>query len=246
MRLRRHHDTDGVAWSHLAAFEDDGHDAGLADEFSVVVTRQYRRHQAGLETIQLGTRIPQAGHLDHRRIPQVQPRADRQPEEINAAGGDILTHLPGGHGKARVPQFVKQLGMNEMHLAPIGLARVVHHPRAMFDPLTHVRITLGSKSGQKPDAFLILLAESVHRVTANGRHDPIHSSLCFCEYGFGKTIVCFAGNAFKRPLHLVAFSIGSIDLLNFHRDECFWAPSKDDSSMAVPMIRRQLDFAIFK
>src|SRR5262249_10198538 len=44
---------------------------------------------------QLRAGVPQAGHLGHGCITQVEPRAGRQPEQIDANRGDVLTHLSG-------------------------------------------------------------------------------------------------------------------------------------------------------
>src|SRR3954452_23615180 len=116
VRLRRELDPDRIPGPHLAAVEDDPHDAGLADEIPLRVPPQDRRHQAGLKVVQLDARIAQAGHLDHRRLAQVQPRTGRQPEQIEAAGGDVLPHRPGRDVEAGRPHFGLVLHVDDAYL----------------------------------------------------------------------------------------------------------------------------------
>src|SRR5438045_9474011 len=95
MRLRRQLDPDLVAGPHLAAGNDDAHDAGLANQIAMLVPAERRRHQSRLDAVQLRTRVAQAGHLDDRRAAETQPRAGRQTEQIDALRRDVLAHLTG-------------------------------------------------------------------------------------------------------------------------------------------------------
>ncbi len=102
----------------------------------MLVTIQYCGHQTRLEVIQLETGIAQASDLDHCCDTQVQSCASGQPKQINAARGDVLAHLPGRNDEASGLEFVMKLGVNQVHLAQIGLARIASYPRAMLDRLT--------------------------------------------------------------------------------------------------------------
>ena len=67
---------------------------------------QYRLPQTRLDTVELGTGIAQAGDLDDRLRPEVQPCAHRQAQQIDAARRDILPHLPRTHGETVRTEFV--------------------------------------------------------------------------------------------------------------------------------------------
>ena len=54
-------------------------------------------------------------------VAQVQPRAGRQAEQIEAARRDVLAHLPGRHGEAGGAQLVVQLGVDQVDLAQVRL-----------------------------------------------------------------------------------------------------------------------------
>ena len=116
MRLWRQLDEDRVAGAHLAAGDDHAHDAGLANQVAVLVTVEGRSHQPALDAVQLGAGVAQTGHLDDRAVAETQPGAGRQSEQIDAARCDVLAHLAGHDGKARVPQLVVQFAVNQMDL----------------------------------------------------------------------------------------------------------------------------------
>src|SRR6266699_1778249 len=59
MRCRRQLDENRVARPHLAFCQDDGHDAGLADESPVFISPQHCGHQPWLEAVQLEAGVPQ-------------------------------------------------------------------------------------------------------------------------------------------------------------------------------------------
>src|SRR5690348_7851298 len=107
---RRQLDPDRVAFADLAALQHDPHDPGLADQVAIRIARQGRRHQPGLQLVELAARVAQAGHLNDRILAQMEPRPGRQPEQIDSLGRDVLAHLPGGDRKPGTAQFVEQLG----------------------------------------------------------------------------------------------------------------------------------------
>src|SRR5215472_18325465 len=117
VRVRRQLDTDGIAGADLAAGDDDAHNAGLAHQIAALVASQCRRHQSILNVVELAARVAQTGYLDDRRRAEMQLRAGRQPQQIDAARRDVLAHLPGRDGEAALPQLVVQLGMDQMDLA---------------------------------------------------------------------------------------------------------------------------------
>ena len=127
MRLRRQLDADRVARPYIAAGQHDGHDSGFADEAAVLGTLQGRPHQTWLNAVQLGAGVAQTGHLDNRHVAETKARAGRQPQEIDTAGRHILAHLPGRDGEALFSELVMQLGVDQVHLTQIGLARVARH-----------------------------------------------------------------------------------------------------------------------
>lgn len=95
MRCRRQFDDDRAAGPDLAVCQDDGHDAGLADESTVFISREHCGHQPWLEAVQLEAGVPQTSHFNHCCLAQAQARASWESEQINAARGDVLAHLPG-------------------------------------------------------------------------------------------------------------------------------------------------------
>jgi hypothetical protein len=148
VRRWRWFDFDRIAWPYFAAGYDDGHDAGLADQVAVLVAPERCRHQPDLDAVQLCAGITQPGYLDNCRRAQMQPCAGRQSQQIDAVGRDVLAHLPGCDGEAGFPQFVMQLGMDQMHLPHIGLGGVARHPRAVFDGRTEMRVAFDPEADQ--------------------------------------------------------------------------------------------------
>ena len=88
-------DENRIAGPDLAASQDEGHDASLADERTVFISREHCGQQPWLEVVQLEAGGPQTGHFDDCRLSQSQARPGRESEQINAARDDVLAHLPG-------------------------------------------------------------------------------------------------------------------------------------------------------
>src|ERR1700732_5138951 len=99
---------DRVAGPDISAGQDHAHDSGFADQIAVLVAPQGRGHQPRLNPVQLRAWVAQPGYLDDRGAAETQPRAGRQPQQTDAAGGDVLTHLSSRYGEARLPQLVVQ------------------------------------------------------------------------------------------------------------------------------------------
>ena len=85
----------GFAGPDRAAGDNYSHDAGFADQSAVLVPFQSRPHQSRLNAVELGARVAQAGHFDDCHFPEMKARAGGQPEQIDTARGDVLTHLTG-------------------------------------------------------------------------------------------------------------------------------------------------------
>jgi acyl-CoA thioester hydrolase len=54
--------------------------------------------------------------LEDRAVADVEAGPGRETEQIDAPSSDILTHLPGLDMKTSLPQFVVQLGMDQVDL----------------------------------------------------------------------------------------------------------------------------------
>jgi hypothetical protein len=59
-----------------------------------------------------------------------------------------------------------QLGMDQMHLAQIGLGGIPRHPRAVFDRLPQVRVTPSPVSSRMPASFGLIIVCVALRLTA--------------------------------------------------------------------------------
>jgi hypothetical protein len=145
VRLAWQFDADRVARPHFAAYEDDGHDSGLADEVAAFVPPQRRLSWAGLKVVQLVTGIAQAGYLDDCAFAESQFRTDRQLEQINTARRDVLTHQASGHGKSGPEQFLVQFRIRRRKTINLGRAgRARAQPSALIAVFSFILVPLGS------------------------------------------------------------------------------------------------------
>lgn len=172
MRLGRQLDAYAVMRADDSTGDDDAHDPSLADQAPVLVAVKDRLHQPRLKDVQLITGIAQSGHLNDRVGTEVQPGAAGQAEEVQAAGGDVLAHLPRCDIEAAISQLVVELGMNEVDLPQVRLCRVGPNSGAMLHGHPGVRIVVHPDTGDKVDAVRIQLAECVHTATADGDDFP--------------------------------------------------------------------------
>ena len=131
---------DLVAGPHISIGQDYAHDAGLADQLPSVIAVQGGRHQARLDAIELGAGIAQSGDLDDCRVAQMQPRAGRELQQMDAASRDVLAHQAGRQLETGWLQLVVQLGMDQVHLPQVRLAGVARHPGAVLDRRTEVSV----------------------------------------------------------------------------------------------------------
>jgi len=77
------------------------------------------------DAVELGAWVAQPGDLDHRlSAGDVGSAPVGSASKVDAAGGDVLAHDAGRHREPGGDQRVMQLGMDEVDLPQIGLARV--------------------------------------------------------------------------------------------------------------------------
>ena len=105
----------------------------------------------------------------------MQPRARWQRQQIDAFGGDVLAEVGGLHDKTLAAQFVEQLGVDQMHLAQIGLGRIPADAGAVLDRLAHMGVAGDAESREQANAQGRRLAEVMAAAGADGddaAHDP--------------------------------------------------------------------------
>ena len=150
MRGRRQFCPNRIAGRHISGSDNDPHHASLAHQPARVVAIQRRRHQPRLNGIQLGTGIPEAGHLDYCRVTNSKQAAGGQIQQIDTASRDVLAHLAGGHFNAALQELVEQFSMNEMHLPQIRLIRIPPDSRQMLDAIPQVCVALDAEPKRSP------------------------------------------------------------------------------------------------
>src|SRR5918997_4276520 len=168
--LRRQLDAYPVAGSHLAARDHDAHDAGFPHEVALFVAIEDGRHEAVLEAVELPAGVAQARHPDERLLAEAERGPGRQAEQVDAAGGYVLAHLPGPDVEARRPQLVVELRVYQVDLPEVRSRRVPSHPGAVLHRLAHVGVALDAEPRQEPDAVFGRLAEGVPRAAAYRDH----------------------------------------------------------------------------
>lgn len=165
-----------IALGHIATRGDDCHDTGSSDQLTVLASLQNCRHQPLLKAIELNTRIAQAGELDDRVAANPEPRADREAQQIDTAGGDVLANIAGSHPKTSGPKLLKEFDLNQVHLAQIGLGWVPGDTRTMLHSLSSVRVTLDTVARDQAKARLARLTERVPRAQAQGDDRAGHAN----------------------------------------------------------------------
>jgi hypothetical protein len=122
MRPRRQLHADRVPGADDPSDEHDSHDTGLTHELAVGVAVEQGRHEPVGEPVELHARVAQAHDLHDGVVAKVQPGAGGQPEQVHPTGQHVLADVPGVH-VVRGPQLVEQLGVDEVHLAEVGIRR---------------------------------------------------------------------------------------------------------------------------
>jgi hypothetical protein len=165
---------DWVVCPNLAADKHDGHHPAFSDQIALRVAAQNGFHQPGLKLVQLAAWIPQACDFDDRGASDRKVGSGWQAEQVQSAGRDVFTHVPGGHGKSKAPQFVVQLPMDKMDLAVIWLRRIARNSGPVLNGLSQVRVALHPKPFEKHNSIFPLLAECVLGAAAYRHHYPAH------------------------------------------------------------------------
>src|SRR3954463_16101938 len=171
MRQCRQLNADRVTLAHDAAGHDDRHDPGLADQIAVAVAIQCRRHQSGLQAIELAARVAQSGDLDDSLAAEAQARPSRQSEQVDPRCRYILAHQARQYLEAAHPQFLEQFGVNHVDLAQIRRRRVFRDSRAVLDGRALMRVAVHPKPLDEANAVVIWLRQAVRRAATHSRDD---------------------------------------------------------------------------
>ena len=83
-------------------------------------------------------------------------------------------HLAGHYGKARLPQFVVQFAVDQVHLTQIRLRRIARHPRTVFYRRAEMRVALDPEPLDQPDAVLVGFDQCVAWTAAHRRDHSAH------------------------------------------------------------------------
>ena len=120
-----------------------GHDAGIADESSLLIAVKNSLHQPRAGSRRAEAWVARPGYLDDRSAPQVQSGVTRQAKKVEAAGCDVLPHLPRRDLEPSTPKRVEQLGVYQMYLTRSRRCRVGCDPGAALDaPAERLRAPL--------------------------------------------------------------------------------------------------------
>ena len=135
MRLRRQLDADRIAGLHLAAGQRPlAITPALRTSVALLVALERRGHQPRLDPVQLLARVAQAGHLDHRLARRgAAARPAGRPSRSTPRVVTFSPICPAPTSKPGGPQLVVQLGVDQVHLAQVGLLGVARDPRAVLD-----------------------------------------------------------------------------------------------------------------
>jgi len=137
-------------------------------------SRQGGLHEPGLELVKLAARIAQSGDFDHRFAAYMEPRAGRQPEQIDAARRDVFTHHTGPKVEAEGAQLVEQLGMYQVHLAKVGCVPKSHKAGEVFACRALMDISFDAEGGDQRDPVRHRFGEAVGRASADCRDNAVH------------------------------------------------------------------------
>ena len=100
--------------------------------------------------------------------------ADREAEQVDAGRRDVLAHLTGLQPReALLGELVVQLGVDEVHLAQVGLRRVAAHVRAVLDGRAAVRVALDAEAREQADGVGVGLGHRVPGAHADRGDDAV-------------------------------------------------------------------------
>ena len=127
MRLVRHHDRDRVTCPDDAARDDHAHHAGAPYDGAVGGAAGHVAQQALVVRLDLDARVAQALDPDHGLGAEVEQGAGRQPEKVDAAGGDVLAEVAWGDVVPVPGEIVEELRVEQVDLPEVRLVRVAPH-----------------------------------------------------------------------------------------------------------------------
>ncbi len=171
-----------IAWFDLTARQHHAHNPSFANQIPSLVMLEHGVHQSCLQAVELRAGVAQTRNLEHRSFAKVHCCASGKSEQINPACGDVFAHLSRVNLEPSSLKFVVKLGVNEMHLAQIGLRRVSRNPGPMFDRHAHVRVALDAQSLEQLDAGLLELLHGVGWTAKNSFDGGVHERILvqFC------------------------------------------------------------------
>ena len=125
-----------------AAADHDAHDPGPAHEVPIDGAERDLAQQPGLEPLDLGAGVAQAGHGDERIGADQQGRADGQAVDVETEGGDVLAEVTRGDGVTGRGEHVEELRRDEVDLPQVRLRGIDRDPGAMLDERTGMDVSL--------------------------------------------------------------------------------------------------------
>lgn len=126
-------DNDAVTGTHTPASQHDGHYAGFSDQLALWPSAEHRRQQSLLPVIDLGTGIAKAGDFQNHFLADLKVRSSRETKRIYLLGRDVLAQISRPDPKTVLCNFVEQFGVDDVHLAKIGLCWISLDPRTMLN-----------------------------------------------------------------------------------------------------------------
>jgi hypothetical protein len=167
MRQWRQCDFDPIACSDDPAFANDRHDPGFADHLTSRSTVEHRGEQAGLEALNLTTRVAQACHLQDHVVPNPQQGTPWQCEQIDIGCCDVLTQVSRLHAEALRLQLTEQLGMDQVYLPEVRLAWIDGDTRPVLDGASLVRVSSDAEARDQLNLVNKLLRKTMRAVTCD-------------------------------------------------------------------------------
>lgn len=149
-----------VAGNNSASTNDNGHDARLAyntfRRFLLAVMQQ-----AWLKIVDLMTGIAQAGQFNDRLVPNGQPGAGRQCQQIDMPCCYILAEFPRFDLVAGFKNSVKKLALDQVHLPKVWLLAIAMNMKKVLIMFAGMGIALHPEILDEFDRILWWLAEIV-------------------------------------------------------------------------------------
>lgn len=127
MRLLRELDRDRVPGTDDTTGQDHAHHPGPPYDGAVGRAAHHVTQQALVVRLDLDARVAQAPDPDHGIGAEVEQGAGRQPEEVDAAGGQVLAEVTWGDVVPVSREVVEELGVDQVDLPEVRLVRVASH-----------------------------------------------------------------------------------------------------------------------